>query len=103
MVVGLNMSLMRDHVPCTGTFRSPIPHQFCSALVLEIVAYARVGDGQEVYPSQELILDRGDKKGQKSKTLYVVGDVAGRQLRKIPGNIGAPCQASLPDRQLRKR
>lgn len=42
--------------------------------LLEIVAYARVGDGQEIYPSQELILDKGDKKGQKSKTLYAVGD-----------------------------
>lgn len=42
-------------------------------VLLEVVAYARVGDGQEVYPSQELILDKGDKKGQKSKTLYAVG------------------------------
>lgn len=42
--------------------------------LLEVVAYARVGDGQEVYPSQELILDKGDKRGQKSKTLYSVGD-----------------------------
>jgi CRISPR-associated protein Csy3 len=40
--------------------------------LLEVVAYVRLGDGQEVYPSQELILDKGDKKGQKSKTLYVV-------------------------------
>lgn len=51
--------------------------------LLEIVAYVRVGDGQEVYPSQELILDRGDKKGQKSKTLYQVGDVAGIHSQKI--------------------
>ncbi|MBI2277554.1 MAG: type I-F CRISPR-associated protein Csy3 [Dechloromonas sp.] len=51
--------------------------------LLEIVAYVRVGDGQEVYPSQELILDRGDKKGQKSKTLYVVGNVAGIHSQKI--------------------
>lgn len=50
--------------------------------LLEVLAYARVGDGQEVYPSQELILDRG--KG-KSKTLYVVGDgdVAGMHSQKI--------------------
>lgn len=51
--------------------------------LLEIVAYVRVGDGQEVYPSQELILDRGDKKGQKSKTLYTVSDVAGIHSQKI--------------------
>ncbi|TVR67234.1 MAG: type I-F CRISPR-associated protein Csy3 [Candidatus Competibacteraceae bacterium] len=52
-------------------------------VLLEVVAYARVGDGQEVYPSQELILDRGDKKGQKSKTLYTVGDVAAIHSQKI--------------------
>lgn len=48
--------------------------------LLEVVAYARVGDGQEVYPSQELILDRG--KG-KSKTLYTVGNVAGMHSQKV--------------------
>ncbi len=52
-------------------------------VLLEVIAYARVGDGQEVYPSQELILDRGDKKGQKSKTLYTVGEVAGMHSQKI--------------------
>lgn len=52
-------------------------------VLLEVVAYARVGDGQEVYPSQELILDRGDKKGQKSKTLYTVSDVAAIHSQKI--------------------
>lgn len=49
-------------------------------VLLEVIAYVRVGDGQEVYPSQELILDRG--KG-KSKTLYTVGDVAGMHSQKI--------------------
>lgn len=51
--------------------------------LLDIQAFARMGDGQEVYPSQELILDRGDKKGQKSKTLYVVDGVAGMHSQKI--------------------
>lgn len=51
--------------------------------VFEIVAYARVGDGQEVYPSQELILDKGDKRGQKSKTLYTVSDIAAIHSQKI--------------------
>ena len=46
-------------------------------VLLEVVAYARMGDGQEVYPSQELILDKGDKRGQKSKTLYSVGHSGG--------------------------
>lgn len=52
-------------------------------VLLEVVAYVRIGDGQEVYPSQELILDRGDKKGQKSKTLYAVGGIAGMHSQKI--------------------
>lgn len=42
--------------------------------LLEVTAFARVGAGQEVFPSQELILDKGSNTaGQKSKTLYVVG------------------------------
>lgn len=39
-------------------------------VLLQITAYVRIGAGQEVFPSQELILDRG--RGDKSKTLYVV-------------------------------
>lgn len=41
-------------------------------VLLRVTAYARVGAGQEVFPSQELILDRS--RGSKSKTLYAVGD-----------------------------
>lgn len=51
--------------------------------LLDVQAFARMGDAQEVYPSQELILDRGDKKGQKSKTLYVVDGVAGMHSQKV--------------------
>jgi len=49
--------------------------------LLEVVAYARVGDGQEVYPSQELILDK--TKGDKSKTLYDINNVAAMHSQKI--------------------
>lgn len=45
-------------------------------VLLCITAFARIGAGQEVFPSQELILERerGDKsKTDKSKTLYKVG------------------------------
>lgn len=51
-------------------------------LLLEVVAFVRIGDGQEVFPSQELILDRGDK-GGKSKTLYHVAKVAAIHSQKI--------------------
>lgn len=50
-------------------------------LLLEVVAYARVGSGQEVFPSQELILDRG--RGDKSKTLYHVSKIAGIHSQKL--------------------
>ncbi len=42
-----------------------------SHVLLKLTAFVRVGAGQEVFPSQELILDRG--RGDKSKTLYAVG------------------------------
>lgn len=51
-------------------------------VLLEVIAYARIGDGQEVFPSQELIMDRGGK-GQKSKTLYTVDEAAGMHSQKI--------------------
>jgi len=41
-------------------------------VLLRITTYARIGAGQEVFPSQELILDRG--RGSKSKTLYKVDE-----------------------------
>ncbi|RJS94786.1 type I-F CRISPR-associated protein Csy3 [Salinisphaera sp. Q1T1-3] len=50
-------------------------------VLLDIVAFARVGAGQEVFPSQELVLDRS--RGDKSKTLYKVGDVAAMHSQKI--------------------
>lgn len=50
-------------------------------VLLQVSAYARVGAGQEVFPSQELILDRG--RGTKSKTLYEVDDVAAIHSQKI--------------------
>ena len=41
-------------------------------LILEINCYAKVGLAQEVYPSEELVLDKGA--GKKSKILYSYGD-----------------------------
>lgn len=50
-------------------------------VLLEVIAFVRLGLGQEVFPSQELILDRANT--DKSKTLYTVGDVAGMHSQKI--------------------
>ncbi len=50
-------------------------------LLLEIEAFARMGEGQEVYPSEELVLDKG--KGRKSKVLYEVDGTAALHSQKI--------------------
>ncbi|MDC8773557.1 type I-F CRISPR-associated protein Csy3 [Roseateles albus] len=52
-----------------------------SHVLLQVTAFARLGAAQEVYPSQELILDKGNS--GKSKTLYVVGGVAGIHSQKL--------------------
>ncbi|MDR6674474.1 type I-F CRISPR-associated protein Csy3 [Xanthomonas sp. 1678] len=43
-----------------------------SHVLLQVTAFVRLGAGQEVFPSQELILDKATSK--KSKTLYAVGE-----------------------------
>lgn len=50
-------------------------------VLLQVTAFVRVGAGQEVFPSQELILDKSGSK--KSKTLYAVNDVAAIHSQKI--------------------
>jgi len=52
-----------------------------SHVLLQVTAFVRIGAGQEVFPSQELILDRG--RGDKSKTLYDVDGVAAIHSQKI--------------------
>ena len=50
-------------------------------LLIKVEAYALVGKAQEVYPSEELVLDKG--KGDKSKILYQVNGVAAMHSQKI--------------------
>jgi len=50
-------------------------------VLLQVTAFVRMGAGQEVFPSQELILDRG--RGDKSKTLYHVDHIAAIHSQKI--------------------
>jgi CRISPR-associated protein Csy3 len=54
-------------------------------LLLEVTAYAQVGKSQEVYPSEELVLDKGSdkRKGRKSKILYHIDGTAGMHSQKI--------------------
>jgi len=51
------------------------------ALVLEVTTYAQLGNAQEVYPSEELVLDKG--KSKKSKILYEVKGHAAMHSQKI--------------------
>src|SRR5690606_19226259 len=50
-------------------------------VLLRVTAFVRLGMGQEVFPSQELVMDRG--RGDKSKTLYAVDGVAAMHSQKI--------------------
>ncbi|CAN5381702.1 type I-F CRISPR-associated protein Csy3 [soil metagenome] len=50
-------------------------------VLLQVTAFVRAGAGQEVFPSQELILDKA--KTTKSKTLYHVSDIAAMHSQKL--------------------
>lgn len=50
-------------------------------LMLDINCFVLVGKAQDVYPSEELVLDKG--KGNKSKILYSVNDIAAMHSQKL--------------------
>jgi CRISPR-associated protein Csy3 len=52
-------------------------------LLLEITAYAQIGLAQDVYPSEELVLDKSNGKSKKSKILYHIDGIAGMHSQKI--------------------
>lgn len=53
-------------------------------ILLDIVAYAQLGKAQDVYPSEELVLDKSNNaKGGKSKVLYSVNEIAAMHSQKI--------------------
>lgn len=63
-------------------------------LLLDVDCYVQVGNAQEVYPSEELVLDKG--KGEKSKILYAVNDIAAMHSQKI-GNAIRTIDTWYPD------
>jgi len=63
-------------------------------LILEITCHAKVGKAQDVYPSEELVLDKG--KGNKSKILYSVDGIAAMHSQKI-GNALRTIDTWYPD------
>ena len=54
-------------------------------LLIEVETYALVGRGQEVYPSEELVFQKGN--GEKKKVLYQVDDVAAMHSQKLSNAI----------------
>lgn len=52
-------------------------------LLLEITCFAKIGKAQEVYPSEELVLDKSNSKTNKHKILYSVDDIAAMHSQKI--------------------
>ncbi len=63
-------------------------------LMLDIQCFAQVGKAQDVYPSEELVLDKG--KGNKSKILYAVDGQAAMHSQKI-GNALRTIDTWYPD------
>lgn len=50
-------------------------------LILDVICFAKVGKAQEVYPSEELVMDKGNSK--KSKVLYDIDGIAAMHSQKI--------------------
>ncbi|WP_428354694.1 type I-F CRISPR-associated protein Csy3 [Methyloprofundus sp.] len=71
-------------------------------LLLEINAFAKVGKSQDVYPSEELVLDKNSSKEKKSKILYHVNDVAAMHSQKI-GNAIRTIDTWYPDFDTHKK
>lgn len=73
-----------DH-PEVGELAGLIADALCGKtkgpLLITVEAYALIGKAQEVYPSEELVLDKG--KGDKSKILYAVNGIAAMHSQKI--------------------
>ncbi len=65
-------------------------------LLLEIDAFAQVGKAQDVYPSEELVLDKSNSKGRKGKILYHINGNAGMHSQKI-GNALRTIDTWYPD------
>ena len=52
-------------------------------VLLDITCYVQIGKAQEVYPSEELVLDKGKGKDKKSKILYAVNNIAAMHSQKL--------------------
>lgn len=65
-------------------------------VLFDITAYAKVGKAQDVYPSEEMLLDKSKGKGTKGKILYQVDGQAAMHSQKI-GNALRTIDTWYPD------
>ncbi len=65
-------------------------------LLLDITAYAKVGKAQDIYPSEEMVLDKNNNQSKKSKILYHVNEQAAMHSQKI-GNALRTIDTWYPD------
>lgn len=65
-------------------------------LILEVTCFAKVGKSQEVYPSEELVLDKSTSKEKKSKILYSNNGIAAMHTQKV-GNALRTIDTWYPD------
>lgn len=66
-----------------------------SYLLLEITTFVKTGKAQEIFPSEELVLDK-KARGSKSKILYQVNEIAAMHSQKI-GNALRTIDTWYPD------
>lgn len=75
---------MEEDHPETEELAACIADALCGrkdCLLLEVTAYVKMGKGQDVYPSEELVFNKGT--GNKSKVLYQVNETAALHSQKI--------------------
>lgn len=82
-----NLNELSDEIASALTGKS-------SFLLLEVKAFTKLGAGQDVYPSEELVLNKG--RGDKSKILFEKDGIAGMHSQKI-GNAIRTIDTWYPD------
>lgn len=94
---GFALTHFDSNNPSLQTLANKIADALCGRLpylLISVEACALIGKAQEVYPSEELILDKG--KSNKSKILYEVNSVAAMHSQKI-GNALRTIDTWYPD------
>ncbi|WJG10672.1 type I-F CRISPR-associated protein Csy3 [Aliiglaciecola sp. LCG003] len=76
-----NFDFNDDAINNLATYIAKVLASANDFLLLDVSCFVKAGKAQEVYPSEELVLDKG--KGEKSKILYNVNGIAAMHSQKI--------------------